>query len=133
MPTPMILELMKQLFRKPATNIFPLKYAPKSVTKLLEKVSSGEAKISPPVPVPPKFRGKIRYDKEKCIGCKLCLNICPSKSIEFIEENKKIRIYVSRCTFCSQCNEVCPVNALSMSEDFLLADYDKFSKDLIVE
>ncbi|MCX6665898.1 MAG: 4Fe-4S binding protein, partial [Euryarchaeota archaeon] len=45
----------------------------------------------------------------------------------------KIKIYLARCTFCSQCNDVCPVNCLSMSNEFLLADTDKYSKDLIVE
>jgi formate hydrogenlyase subunit 6/NADH:ubiquinone oxidoreductase subunit I len=83
--------------------------------------------------VPKGFRGKIQYDKDKCIGCKLCIKVCPSEAIEFVEENKKIKIYLSRCTFCSQCNDICPVKCLSMSNEFLLADSDKYSKDLIVQ
>ncbi|MDH7517846.1 MAG: NADH-quinone oxidoreductase, partial [Candidatus Thermoplasmatota archaeon] len=35
--------------------------------------------------------------------------------------------------FCSQCNDICPVNCLSMSNEFLLAHSDLYSKDLIVE
>ena len=49
------------------------------------------------------------------------------------EDEKKIKIYLARCTFCSQCNDICPVNCLSMSSEFLLADTEKYSKDLIVE
>ena len=53
MPTPAFIELIKQFFSKPATNLFPAKFAPSSITKFLAK-----GKINPPVPVPDKFRGK---------------------------------------------------------------------------
>ena len=129
----MVPELLKQLFLKPFTNKFPAKYAPPSTTKFLQQVGKGEAELIPPVPVPPKFRGKISYDREKCTGCLLCTKVCPSDAIESIPEKKKIRIYLARCTFCSQCNDVCPVDCLNMSEGFLLADADKMAKDLIVE
>ena len=122
-----------QMFKKPWTNKFPAKYTPSNTTKFLEKVQAGKVKIIQPVETPPGFRGKIQYDKEKCIGCQLCLKVCPSEAIEFKPEDKKIKIYLARCTFCSQCNDVCPFNCLSMSNEFLLADSDLYSKDLIVE
>jgi formate hydrogenlyase subunit 6/NADH:ubiquinone oxidoreductase subunit I len=133
MPTPMGFELLKQLFKKPATNIFPFTYLPDSVLKLLEKVTKGEEKINPPIQTPEKFRGKILLDRDKCIGCKLCIKVCPSQAIEFIPDKKKIRIHIDHCIFCSQCNDICPVNCLSMSDEFLLADTDKESSKLIVE
>lgn len=129
----MIPELFKQMFLRPFTNKFPAKYAPRSTTKFLEKVKKGETKIIPPVEVPSEFRGKIVYDREKCIGCQLCIKVCPSDAIEFVPEKKKIKIYVARCTFCSQCNDVCPVRCLSMSDEFLLADTSKTAKDFIIE
>ena len=129
----MLSQVFSQMFKKPFTNKFPAKYAPKNTTKFLEEVGAGRAEIIPPIEVPKGFRGKIQYDKEKCIGCKLCLKVCPSEAIEFKETDKKIKIYLARCTFCSQCNDICPVNCLSMSNEFLLADSDKYSKDLIVE
>jgi formate hydrogenlyase subunit 6/NADH:ubiquinone oxidoreductase subunit I len=121
------------MFKKPWTNKFPAKYQPSNTTKYLEAVGAGKAKINPPIPTPPGFRGKIKYDREKCIGCKLCLKVCPCEAIEFIEKDKKIRIYLARCCFCSQCNDICPSDCLSMSDEFLLADVDPYSKDLIVE
>ena len=132
---PMLSQLLRQLAKKPFTNLFPAKYAPKNVGKYLQDVQDGKARLIPPVELPDSdiFRGKILYDKEKCTGCKLCIKVCPSKAIEFKEEEKKIRIYIGRCIFCSQCNDVCPVNCLHMSEEFLLADADKVNSNLIVE
>jgi len=129
----MLPQVLAQMFKKPFTNTFPAKYAPSSTTKFIENVTTGKAQIHPPIATPENFRGKIQYDKEKCIGCKLCLKVCPSEAIEFKEAEKKIKIYLARCTFCSQCNDICPVSCLSMSNEFLLADTDKYSKDLIVE
>ncbi|HID25091.1 MAG TPA: 4Fe-4S dicluster domain-containing protein [Thermoplasmata archaeon] len=128
----MIPELMKQLFKKPFTNLFPAKYAPSSPSKFVEAVKKGEVKINPPVETPSGFRGKITYDRDKCIGCQLCTKVCPTDAIEFIPE-KKIRIYVNRCTFCAQCTEICPVQCLHMSNEFLLANTDRFSEELIVD
>ena len=132
---PMFSQLLKQVLKKPFTNLFPAKYAPKDVGKYLQAVQDGKAKLIPPVelPDPNIFRGKIVYEVDKCTGCRICIKVCPAKAIEFKEEEKKIRIYVGRCIFCSQCNDACPVNCLHMSEEFLLADADKVSENLIVE
>ncbi len=130
---PYSMGLFCKMLHKPFTNKLPVKYAPNNVTALLKKVEAGEVKINPPVELPEWFRGKIIYEKEKCIGCKLCITVCPAKAIEFKEEEKKIKIYMGRCIFCSQYNDVCPVNALHMSNKFLLADTDRLSENLIVE
>ena len=99
----------------------------------MEKVEKGEVKIHPPVEIPKNFRGKIVYDRDECIGCKLCIKVCPAEAIEFIPDKKKIKIHIDHCIFCSQCNDICPVNCLSMSEEFLLANTDRSSSKLIVE
>lgn len=125
--------LLSQALSRPATNKFPAKYMPRSILGFLAKVQEGKARVHPPVPVPPKFRGKLAYDREKCIGCQLCIRVCPAKVIEFLPEVKKIRIHVARCTFCAQCVDACPTNALSATPEFLLADTDRNSPNLIVE
>jgi formate hydrogenlyase subunit 6/NADH:ubiquinone oxidoreductase subunit I len=129
----MLPQVFAQMFKKPFTNKFPAKYTPPSTTKFLEAIGAGKAKLISPIETPEGFRGKIQFDKDKCIGCNLCIKVCPSGAIESKPKEKKIKIYLARCTFCSQCNDVCPVNCLSMSNEFLLADADKYSKDLIVE
>ena len=63
-----------------------------------------EETMDPPVKTPERFRGKIVYETDICIVCKLCLKVCPSQAIVFKEEEEKIKIYLARCTFCAQCN-----------------------------
>ena len=124
--------ILKQLFLKPATNVFPAKYAPESTLGFLDKVTKQEVKLHPPVTIPPKFRGKIAYDRENCSGCQQCYKICPTQAIEWLPEEKKVKIFISRCCFCAQCVDVCPVNTLAMTDEFLLAAYDKYADELIV-
>ena len=127
-----VITVIRQLFQKPATNIFPAKYAPESTLSFLDKVAKQEVELHPPVALPPKFRGKIAYDRENCIGCQQCYKICPTRAIEWLPEEKKIKVFISRCCFCAQCVDICPVNTLAMTEDFLLASYDKYADSLIV-
>ncbi len=128
----MVKILLKQLFLSPATNKFPTKYAPKSAIAFLNKVQKNTELLNPPVEVPPNFRGKISYNRDKCTGCQLCIKVCPTKAIEFIPEEKKVKIFVSRCCFCAQCNDICPTGALSMTDEFMLSSYEKYSDELVI-
>ncbi|MEM3629607.1 MAG: 4Fe-4S binding protein [Candidatus Bathyarchaeia archaeon] len=101
----MLRDAFRALFRKPVT----VRY----ITK------PGEM-----VPVPERFRGKIIYDKEACIGCLLCIKTCPSGVITATEE-KKVKFNISRCIFCGQCAETCPKNAIRLGSDFELTVHEK--------
>ena len=133
MPFPMVQELLGQLFKKPNTNPFPAAQLPPTITGLIEKVGKGEAALNPPVPVPAKLRGKMTYNRETCIGCKLCLKVCPAHAIDFIESTKKVRIFVSQCIQCGQCTEICPKQCLALSEQFLNASHDRYDASLVVD
>ena len=129
MPTPAFFELLKQFVKKPVTNLFPSKFAPRSITKFLAK-----GKINPPIEVPDGFRGKLVYDIDKCIGCGACERVCPAHAIEMVGEpgpGRKVVHYAGRCCFCGQCVDVCPVKCLEMSKEFLLADTDNYSSGLV--
>ena len=121
----MLLMILKQFVKKPFTNLFPLARIPDHLTAILKKVEAGEAKINTPLPTPEGFRGRISYDKGKCIGCRLCIRVCPANAISYIAEEKKIKVHVDRCCFCAQCTEICPVQCLSMSDEFLLSSFDR--------
>ena len=130
---PTVKQALGQLFKKPATNFFPAKNLPPSITAYLEAVGNGTTKIHPPVATPPKFRGKIVYDRDTCIGCRMCIRVCPANAIEFLPETKRIRIWITQCVFCSQCNDICPKDCLTMSDEFLLATEDRYAESQIVE
>jgi NAD(P)H-quinone oxidoreductase subunit I len=124
--------ILRQLLRRPATNLFPAKYAPESILSFLGAVARQEVQMQPPVAVPTGFRGKIAYDRENCSGCQQCYRICPTQAIVWLAEEKKIKVFISRCCFCAQCVDVCPVNTLEMTGEFLLASYDKYADELVV-
>ena len=57
-------------------------------------------------------------DKEKCIECGMCVQICPLDVLRFQinEENKKCAVvkYPYECWHCRACVKDCPVNAIQM-------------------
>lgn len=144
---PMLREILVQVVKKPATNLFPAARLPKTITGFLEQVNKGKAVLTPPVETPVGMRGKLVYDRSLCNGCSLCMRVCPSHAIELVtypvppvkegedkpRAEKRIRIYVSSCIFCGQCIDICPKNAITQSSEFLLATEDRFAESQIIE
>lgn len=53
----------------------------------------------------------LRLDVSRCIGCKMCVDVCPHGV--FAIENRKAQIVDrSACMECGACAINCPVNAL---------------------
>lgn len=75
------------------------------------------------VPVPERFRGRLAYDRDACIGCLLCVRVCPSGVIISVE--KKVAFDLSRCISCGQCAEICPKGAIRLSSQFENVAYSK--------
>lgn len=125
MLTRMLFQLLRQLRQKVFTNPFPVAQMPDSLTDALQAAEKGWIELNPPVGVNDRFRGRLNYDKSACIGCKLCIKVCPANATEFLPEEKKIQIHTDRCCFCAQCVEICPVKCLAMSKEFLISSYDR--------
>lgn len=55
----------------------------------------------------------LELDREKCIGCGLCIQVCPHAV--FTIENRKSKI-VDRdaCMECGACGMNCPVDAIAV-------------------
>ena len=49
-------------------------------------------------------------NESKCIGCKICVNICPVDAISM--KDGKAFIDQETCIHCGKCLHICPVNAI---------------------
>ena len=56
---------------------------------------------------------EIIIDREKCIGCGLCVKGCAPHNIKL--QNKKAEILSNHCIFCGHCTAVCPQNAIAIT------------------
>lgn len=101
-----------------------LPYLMKMLTRKSATVSYPSTKLE----LPDNYRGKLKFDQSKCIGCKICVRECPSAAIEIEkvgEKQYKASLYLDRCIFCGQCVDSCPKFALECTKEFELAHLDK--------
>jgi hydrogenase-4 component H len=89
-------------------------------------------------PSPPAkgFRGKLKVDIDKCIGCAGCANVCPSRAIEVTDFDngwRRIQFHLTRCIYCGRCEEVCPEEAVKLTEEFELSTNAKEDLSSTVE
>ncbi len=81
-----------------------------------------------PLAMPDRFRGKLRFLPERCIGCKICMRDCPANAIQIrkiADKQFEAAIDCSRCIYCAQCVESCPKKALEATGEFELAAFDR--------
>jgi len=55
----------------------------------------------------------IKIDKDKCIGCGKCTNVCPGNLIFKKDDSKAFIKYPKECWGCTACVKECPVQAIN--------------------
>jgi NADH-quinone oxidoreductase subunit I len=97
-------------------------------------------------PTAPRFHGRHQLNRhpdglEKCVGCELCAWACPADAIyvegadnteeeRFSPGERYGRVYqinYLRCILCGLCVEACPTRALTMTNEYELADDSRAS------
>ena len=61
----------------------------------------------------------IAIDRDKCVGCGRCHDVCPGTLIKLGEDKKAYIKYPKDCWGCTSCVKECPVGAIDF---FLGAD-----------
>lgn len=60
---------------------------------------------------------KILIDEEECIGCGVCVDMCPEEGVLAMKDDKVQVINLDDCTGCESCEVACEYNALKCVED----------------
>jgi NAD-dependent dihydropyrimidine dehydrogenase PreA subunit len=58
---------------------------------------------------------KVEVDKEKCVGCEECVDVCPSDVFE-MQDEKSAPVNAEECIGCESCIEVCESDAITVTE-----------------
>ncbi|MBO4521111.1 MAG: 4Fe-4S binding protein [Alphaproteobacteria bacterium] len=61
-------------------------------------------KTSPRLPV---------VDFQKCVGCGLCVKICPAQAVS-VKTGSDFSLSEEKCVSCGLCAESCPENAITL-------------------
>jgi formate hydrogenlyase subunit 6/NADH:ubiquinone oxidoreductase subunit I len=103
-PGKMLKQVLGSIFKAPATTRYPF-----------HKKESDS---------PDRFRGKLLFRPEMCIGCKMCMRDCPANAItirKIADKEFEADIDLGKCIYCAQCVDICPKKALEATKKFELA------------
>ena len=98
-------ELLTNVTKKPATLPYPA-----------EKTTPVEG-----------MRAMVTWQIAGCIGCNLCVQVCPSTAIQLLGRGtaSEITYHLDRCIFCGECVDVCPTHAIAVTAEYELAFFNR--------
>jgi len=115
-----------------------LAHSPKPVNEVIVQAQAASAKAAMPL-----VKGYVtvdpivsNIDKNTCIGCRLCVSLCPYQAIQMVKDENnrpKAETIVASCKACGICASHCPVFAISMggfTNEQLTAQIEAFGKEV---
>jgi len=58
-----------------------------------------------------KYTDKLKINKEKCVGCGVCIKVCPMENLSIAEKTVHTK---GKCTMCYRCINNCPNQAITL-------------------
>jgi len=107
-----------------------------AVSALVRGPYTADFPYGPPI-IADEFRGKPTYQKDDCIGCGACSEVCPANAIEITTEHRNGNVYriltvhLDNCVYCGVCVEKCTTKkGIIQNRDF---DLSTFNREDLVE
>ena len=63
---------------------------------------------------PVRAQDLFQLDKDKCVGCGICTEVCPRKIIKFTSNGIQLE---GNCEHCLACAQACPQNAITLRRE----------------
>jgi hydrogenase-4 component H len=81
----------------------------------------------------PNFRGRPKYNDEKCVGCRACEEVCPADAIDHTDVAdaetpfRRMIHYSDTCIMCGRCQESCIADheGIKLSDEWELSFFDR--------
>lgn len=115
-----------------------LAHSPKPLDETIVQAQAAAAKAAMPL-----VKGVVSVDPivshvepEQCIGCGLCVSLCPYKAIQMIKDadnKRKAETIVASCKACGICSAHCPTFAITMggfTNEQIFSQIEAFGKKI---
>ena len=60
---------------------------------------------------------RIEVDNDLCVGCKLCVHVCPEMVFGMAGGYVATVVRPEKCTLCLACEQQCPEEAIKLPRD----------------
>lgn len=62
-------------------------------------------------------------NRQRCTGCGLCVQRCPTHAVE-MQHGVPVIVRPAACSYCGLCEEYCPVGAISLAYEIVAKEVD---------
>lgn len=62
-----------------------------------------------------------QVDTIKCIGCELCVILCPNETLGFVNDVAAV-INPNACDYVGTCQEICPTGAINLVYEIIFTE-----------